>query len=61
MYFVHSYYVQSEQKEVVCCETSYGNDFTSMIWKDNVFATQFHPEKSQEKGLAMLKSFCELK
>lgn len=56
-YFVHSFYVMPEDKEIVSGTTDYNGSFTSMIWKDNVFATQFHPEKSQELGLNILKGF----
>jgi glutamine amidotransferase len=56
-YFVHSYYVVPEDKNIIAGRTEYNGDFTSMIWKDNVFATQFHPEKSQELGLRILKNF----
>jgi glutamine amidotransferase len=58
-YFVHSYYVAPEGKDIVAGTTDYGIEFTSMVWKDNVFATQFHPEKSQELGLKILKGFNE--
>ena len=57
VYFVHSYYVAPEDKSIVATTTDYGVEFTSMIWKDNVFATQFHPEKSQAVGLTILKGF----
>ncbi len=60
VYFVHSYYVVPRDANVVAAETDYGGPFTSMIWRDNVYATQFHPEKSQETGLRMLKNFAEL-
>ncbi len=60
MYFVHSYHVVPEQSEVVATETDYGADFVSMISVDNVFAMQFHPEKSQHCGLVILKNFGEL-
>jgi len=60
-YFVHSYYVQPEDPSVVATTTEYGIEFCSSIWKDNIVATQFHPEKSQEKGLAILKNFGEMK
>lgn len=60
VYFVHSYYVVPEDAGVVATETDYGQTFCSMIWRENVFATQFHPEKSQSAGLAMLKNFAEL-
>ncbi len=56
-YFVHSFYVVPEDKGIIATTTEYGIDFCSMIWKDNVFATQFHPEKSQETGLKILKGF----
>jgi imidazole glycerol-phosphate synthase subunit HisH len=56
-YFVHSFYVVPEDRGVIATTTDYGAEFTSMIWKDNVFATQFHPEKSQGLGLKILKGF----
>jgi len=60
-YFVHSYYVKPDDPSVVATTTDYGGEFCSSIWKDNIVATQFHPEKSQEKGLAILKNFGEMK
>jgi glutamine amidotransferase len=60
VYFVHSYYVRPRDPDVVAAETDYGGPFASMIWIDNIFAAQFHPEKSQRTGLAMLKRFAEL-
>ena len=60
VYFVHSYYVVPEDAEVIATETDYGGPFCSMIWRDNIFATQFHPEKSQAEGLKILKNFAEL-
>ena len=59
-YFVHSYYVSPADAGVVALETEYGRPFCSMIWRDNVYATQFHPEKSQTDGLRLLKNFAEL-
>jgi glutamine amidotransferase len=59
-YFVHSYHVVPEDHAVIATETDYGGPFCSMIWRDNVFATQFHPEKSQTEGLRILKNFAEL-
>lgn len=56
-YFVHSFYVVSDSKDVIAATTDYGITFTSMVWKDNIFATQFHPEKSQETGLRLLRKF----
>jgi imidazole glycerol-phosphate synthase subunit HisH len=60
VYFVHSYYA-SPTEDVAAATTGYGVDFCSVIWKDNVMATQFHPEKSGNIGLAMLKNFAEMK
>ncbi len=59
-YFVHSYCVVPKDPKVIAAETDYGGDFCSMIWRDNMFATQFHPEKSQSDGLRILKNFAEL-
>jgi glutamine amidotransferase len=56
-YFVHSYYVIPEEKQWIATFTPYGEPFVSSIWKENVFATQFHPEKSQQKGLRVLENF----
>jgi len=60
MYFVHSYFVVPDRAEVIAAETEYGLPFVSMISIDNIFAMQFHPEKSQQYGLAILKNFGEL-
>lgn len=60
MYFVHSYYVDPKDKSIVAGETEYGIRFCSIIKKDNIWATQFHPEKSQKKGLEFLNKFIEL-
>jgi glutamine amidotransferase len=60
VYFVHSYYVVPADASVIATETSYHQPFTSMIWRGNLFATQFHPEKSQTTGLRILKNFAEL-
>jgi glutamine amidotransferase len=59
VYFVHSYYVRPRDASLIAAETDYPTPFTSAIWQDNVFATQFHPEKSQKVGLAMLRHFAE--
>lgn len=56
-YFVHSYYVDPADASWIAAKTNYGNSFVSMVAKDNVFATQFHPEKSQSAGLHLLKNF----
>ena len=58
-YFVHSYYVRPEDPAVVATTTGYGIEFCSSIWKENVVATQFHPEKSQELGLTILRNFAK--
>jgi glutamine amidotransferase len=59
-YFVHSYYVAPDESACVALQTDYSEPFCSMVWHDNVFATQFHPEKSQQQGLQILKNFAEL-
>jgi len=56
-YFVHSYFVVPEEAQVISTFTTYGNPFVSSISKENLFATQFHPEKSQQKGLRLLENF----
>ncbi len=56
-YFVHSYYVQAENDEDIAAKTNYATEFTSAIARENIFATQFHPEKSQHAGLTLLKNF----
>ena len=60
MYFVHSFHVVPEEPGVIATETDYGRLFTSMIARGNLFATQFHPEKSQKLGLQILTNFVEL-
>jgi imidazole glycerol-phosphate synthase subunit HisH len=60
-YFVHSYHVIPRDEKLIAAETDYPNPFVSMIWRDNLFATQFHPEKSQRAGLAMLHKFATLR
>ncbi len=59
-YFVHSYYVAPRESGVIATETEYAAPFTSSIWRDRLFAVQFHPEKSQTAGLRVLKNFAEL-
>jgi glutamine amidotransferase len=61
VYFVHSFHVVPEDKNVIATTTDYGIEFVSSIWKDNIFAVQFHPEKSQTLGLEILKRFGEQK
>ena len=60
VYFVHSFYPQPVDAAIVATRTDYGDTFASSVWRDNVFATQFHPEKSQKVGLQLLKNFAEL-
>ncbi len=59
VYFVHSYCVVPKDAGVIATETDYPTPFASAVWRDNIFATQFHPEKSQSVGLGMLKGFAE--
>jgi len=59
-YFVHSYYVEPADSDVTAGITEYGRWFTSVIWRSNLFATQFHPEKSQASGLKLLANFAAL-
>lgn len=59
-YFVHSYYARPKDESVVCLQTDYGGPFCAMVHKANVYATQFHPEKSQSMGLKMLSNFIAL-
>ena len=56
-YLVHSFYVCPADDSISAGKTEYGIEYTSCVWKDNVFATQYHPEKSQDVGLQMLKNF----
>jgi imidazole glycerol-phosphate synthase subunit HisH len=57
VYFVHSYHVEPEDPNVIATTTDYGVPFVSSVWRDNVMATQFHPEKSQKVGLQILANF----
>ncbi|MGQ9649181.1 MAG: imidazole glycerol phosphate synthase subunit HisH [Phycisphaerae bacterium] len=59
-YFVHSYYVSPVDSSVACGLCDYGGPFTAMIRRDNLYATQFHPEKSQKVGLRILENFVRL-
>ena len=59
-YFVHSYYVRPSDRTVVALECEYGEKFCAMVWRKNLYATQFHPEKSQADGLKILGSFVNL-
>ncbi len=60
VYFVHSYYLKAEHEEDVAASTFYGVDIHASVERGNVFACQFHPEKSSEVGLKILKNFIEL-
>ena len=59
-YFVHSFHPKPVDDSVVATRTDYGGVFASSVWRDNVFATQFHPEKSQAMGLKLLDNFLRL-
>ena len=59
VYFVHSFFPKPADQSIVATRTTYGENFASSVWRDNVFATQFHPEKSQKIGLQLLKNFVD--
>ncbi len=59
-YFVHSYHLEPSNSDHVLGKTTYGYDFASVVCKDNLWGVQFHPEKSQNAGLQLLKNFCTL-
>lgn len=59
-YFVHSYFFVPEDKNIIAATCDYGEEFPAAIQKDNIFGVQFHPEKSQKSGLALLKNFINL-
>jgi glutamine amidotransferase len=60
VYFVHSFFPEPLDRSIIAAETTYGRAFASSVWRDNVFATQFHPEKSQGVGLQLLQNFVRL-
>lgn len=60
VYFVHGYHVVPKDNDIVATTTDYGGKFISSIWRDNIVATQFHPEKSQRVGLTIIKNFAEM-
>ena len=60
LYFVHSYYLKAEDEAIVAASTEYSTHIHASVENDNVFACQFHPEKSSELGLKILKNFAEL-
>ena len=61
MYFIHSYELITKQKDCIVATTNYGNSITAAIAKENIFGTQFHPEKSQKNGLKILENFLKWK
>jgi glutamine amidotransferase len=61
VYFCHSYYVDPKDKKNIAAVCDYGKEFAAIVWQDNIYGVQFHPEKSQEAGLKILKNFVELK
>jgi imidazole glycerol-phosphate synthase subunit HisH len=60
VYFVHSFFPKPADDSIVATRTTYGETFASSVWRDNVYATQFHPEKSQKVGLQLLRNFVDL-
>ena len=60
VYFVHSYYAEPADQSIVALESDYGGRFAAMVWRERLYATQFHPEKSQTVGLQLLKNFINL-
>jgi len=60
VYFVHSYYPVPTDRSLIAAEADYPTPFTAAVWRDNLFATQFHPEKSQAVGLKMLENFARV-
>ncbi len=60
VYFVHSYYLQADEPEIVKAVTEYGTSIHASVEKDNIFACQFHPEKSSEVGMTILKNFLDV-
>jgi glutamine amidotransferase len=60
VYFVHSYFPVPMDRTIIAAEADYPEPFCAVVWNDNVFATQFHPEKSQDVGLTMLRNFAKL-
>jgi glutamine amidotransferase len=60
VYFVHSFFPRPTESGIIAAQTTYGETFAAAVWRGNVFATQFHPEKSQRVGLQLLRNFVEL-
>jgi imidazole glycerol-phosphate synthase subunit HisH len=59
-YFVHSYFVQPDNSDIIIAKTDYGDRFTSAINRDNIYGVQFHPEKSGDSGLALFSNFVDI-
>jgi len=59
-YFVHSYYFESENSSNTLCNTNYGGDFSSAVYKNQIFGVQFHPEKSHSNGIKLLSNFATM-
>ncbi len=60
VYFCHSYYPYPKDKNIIAATTDYGLEFSSVVWQDNIYGVQFHPEKSQKTGLRMIENFVNL-
>jgi glutamine amidotransferase len=60
VYFCHSFYPDPKEKSNIAATCDYGIDFASIVWQDNIYGTQFHPEKSQSVGLSILRNFVNL-
>lgn len=60
VYFCHSYYAQPKNNSLIAATCNYGDDFTAVVWQDNIYGVQFHPEKSQQIGLKILENFVNL-
>jgi glutamine amidotransferase len=60
VYFCHSYYAVPKLKGLIAATTNYGLDFASLLWQDNIYGVQFHPEKSQLTGLRIIENFVNL-
>ena len=59
-YFVHSYYFECDDEKNILAQTNYGINFASIVFKENIYGVQFHPEKSSDQGLGLIKSFISL-
>ncbi len=60
VYFCHSYYPDPDNSSLTAASCKYGREFSCVVWQDNIYGVQFHPEKSQQVGLKMLKNFVQL-